>query len=99
MDHVKATVRQHEMHYIKTDRMPAQGKVRPLGVPQEYIEGSGIINTSCVNSVSPSRQYSTVGGQTILSQVSGAESATRSTMNKLINAHPQHPLHPLLYTL
>jgi len=43
MDHVKATVRQHEIHYIKTERRPIQGKVRPLEVPQEYIEGSGII--------------------------------------------------------
>lgn len=60
-----------------------QGKVRPLEVPQEYIEGSGIIQTA---NVSPSRQYSTVGGRTLGTIDAG--SGSKSTMNKLNSGHP-----------
>ena len=49
MNHVRSTVRKHEMDFIRKERRFVPGKIRPLEIPQEYVDGSGVIASGNVN--------------------------------------------------
>ena len=86
MDHVRSTVRKHELHFVRKERRFVPGKIRPLEIPQEYVDGSGIISSG---NVSPSRgDLSTFGGHSVLGHGALAGSETRATLHKLHNGQP-----------